>query len=120
MNRLARKNIELPTNGHAFRTQVLTATDIDYDKLYLSVIMVKLIVFRLYFYIGPLARFPPYSPNLVIKCFVDSVTCLEIISPALTSGNLFSAIWDTILPPVRKVSRESFGCVPKDGFNPTK
>jgi hypothetical protein len=40
-----------------------------------------------------------------LKYSVDSVTCLEAISQALTSGDLFSAISNKILPPVRNVSR---------------
>ena len=76
-------------------------------RLMLFVIIGFLFVFRLDLDIRTLALFRPRTHYLLINFLVDSVTCLEIISPVLISGHLFSAISDKTLPPVRKV------CCPK-------
>ena len=66
---------------------------------------VSFISFSLVLDVGPLARFRPRPRNLLIKFCVYFVTGLETISPAFTSGDMFSAISDKILPPVFKVCR---------------
>ena len=72
-------------------------TDEFYEKITLFVVLALLV-----FLVSGSGSYRTFSAT--IFC-VDSFKCLQTISPALTSGDLFSEISDKILPPVSNVSR---------------
>ena len=75
------------------------------EKRSLFVILFFFLVFLVFRDVVRLSRLRPRPRNLLIDFCVDSVTCLEMISSALTSGDFFSAISVKILPPLHNDSR---------------
>jgi len=70
---------------------------------------------------SPWARLRPrHRPrNLLIKFWTDSVTCLDTISPAITSG-AFSDIGKDFATGTQRLEPHCFGSAPQEWADPTE